>query len=99
MRQFLTICALAVLLGGCATFPELDAVVSTEAKRAEYPNLIPAAGLLARRDQGRLDTTSGEALLSRADRLRARARIIRAITVVDEATRLRIAGRLRRLGG
>lgn len=99
MQQCLTLCFCTVLLAGCANFPELDAVVSEEAKRADYPSLIPAKGLLDLRDQGQLDASSGEQLLSRADRLRARANIIRNITAVDEATRLRIAGRLRRLGG
>jgi len=99
MQQCLTLCLCTVLLAGCASFPELDTVVSEEAKRAAYPSLIPAKGLLDRREQGQLTATSGAQLLARADRLRARARIIRNITAVDEATRLRIAGRLRRLGG
>ena len=99
MRAVLRISAFAAVLAGCTTFPQLDAVVSDEARRADYPRLVPAAGLLAKRSEGRLTETSGEALLARAARLQARARILRNVATIDEETRLRIAARLRRLGG
>ena len=44
-------------------------------------------------------TRRAAALLARAERLQARARILRGITAVNDETRLRIADRLRRLGG
>jgi hypothetical protein len=99
MRHILRVSVLAVLLAGCTTFPELDAVVSEEARRADYPNLVPAEHLLAKRTAWRLSETTGEMLLARAARLKARARILRGISSVDEDTRLRIGSQLRRLGG
>ena len=99
MRQVLIALGFMALLGGCAQFPQLDAAISAEARRAEYPELIPAQGLLDRRETGRITAETGPDLLARADRLRARARILRRITVVDEATRIRLRDRLRRLGG
>ena len=99
MRHILHVSVLAVVLTGCTTFPEVDAVVSEDAKRADYPNLVPAESLLVKRTAWRLNETTGEALLARAARLKARARILRNIPAVDEETRLRIGSQLRRLGG
>ena len=99
MRQFWHPFLIAALLAGCSSFPQLDAVVSDEARRADYPNLIPAERLLAKRDAGRLDENSGRALLARASRLRARARILRSLTEINDEVRLRLAPQLRRLGG
>lgn len=99
MRQVLRVSVLAAALAGCTTFPQVDAVVSDAARRADYPTLVPIEGLLAERTGGRLTASDGETLLARAERLQARARILRNVTTIDEDTRLRIAGRLRRLGG
>lgn len=99
MRHLLWLSLAAALLAGCTDFPQLDAVVTDEARRADYPALIPAEGLLARRELGRLAEADGSLLMARAERLRARAAILRRIEAVDEETRLRISGRLRRLGG
>lgn len=99
MRQMAIALGLLVFVAGCAQFPQLDAVVSEEAKRADYPELIPAQGLLERRQEGRITADTGPALLARADRLRARARLLRQITEVNDATRIRLRDRLRRLGG
>jgi hypothetical protein len=90
---------IATLLGGCAEFPQLDAVISEEARRADYPDLLPSATLLERRELGRLSVTDGNALLARAERLRARARILRRVVTINDDTRRRISGRLNRLGG
>ena len=99
MQQALRFVLIAVLLTGCARFPQLNGVVSEEAQRADYPELIPADRLLAKRSLGRLGENSGKALLARASLLRARARVLRSITEVNDETRLRIAPLLRRLGG
>ena len=88
----------AALLAGCASFPELDAAVTPEARRADYPVLIPTAGVLIRREGARLTAADGEQLQARAANLQARARLLRGV-VIDEETRLRLSGRLRRLGG
>ncbi|MDJ0630027.1 MAG: hypothetical protein QNJ44_17345 [Rhodobacter sp.] len=88
----------ALTLPACATFPDLDAAISPEARRAEYPELIPAEGLLGRRSDGRVTEQDAEILMARAANLRARAALLRGAPI-DEETRLRLAARLRRLGG
>ncbi|MDJ0827259.1 MAG: hypothetical protein QNJ16_17345 [Rhodobacter sp.] len=99
MQPVHTIVLLAALaMPACTTFPDLDAAVSPEARRAEYPELIPAEGLLGRRGDGRLTEQDAEDLLNRAANLTARARLLRGAPI-DEETRLRLSARLRRLGG
>lgn len=95
------VCALVFLtfLGACTDFPQLDAAVSEDAKNAAYPNLVPADTLLEKRQGGRITPQTGPDLIARADRLRARASLIRGIETVDEATRIRLRDRLRALGG
>jgi len=88
----------ALILAGCAQFPDLDAAISAEARRAGYPALIPAEGLLARRGDVRLTEETGRILMQRAANLRARAAILRRISIDDDSRR-RVAGRLHRLGG
>ncbi|KMW58001.1 hypothetical protein AIOL_002969 [Candidatus Rhodobacter oscarellae] len=94
----LTLAAGAVL-AGCAQFPELDAAVSARAKAADYPSLVPADDILAKRREARLSPEDGAALLERAERLRQRGAILRALPVIDEETRRRISARLSSLGG
>ena len=97
------LCALPLLpavalMAACASFPELDAVISEEARRADYPVLVPAQGLLAKRGDGTITEATGAALQARATNLRARAALLRGQPIDDE-TRLRLRARLRRLGG
>jgi len=99
MQRVLYTLVFAVLFTGCTQFPELDAAVSEEAKNADYLDLVPSEQLLNRKHDSRLSEATGDALLARAERLKARARILRNITAVNDETRLRIADRLRRLGG
>ena len=99
MQRFPHILVIAALFAGCTQFPELDAAVSEEAKAADYLDLVPSEQLLNRQHESRLSATTGNSLLARAERLQARARILRSITAVNDETRLRIADRLRRLGG
>jgi type IV pilus biogenesis protein CpaD/CtpE len=86
------------LLASCTTFPQLDAVVTPEAKRAEYPVLVPVDSILVRRGDSTITQATGEALQARAANLRARARLLKGAPI-DEDTRLRLAWRLKRLGG
>lgn len=88
----------AIALAACTDFPQLDAAISEEAKRAEYPVLVPVAGLLVKREEGRITEATGLQLQSRAANLRARANLLRG-QPIDEETRLRLRGSLRRLGG
>ena len=88
----------AALAAGCTSFPELDAAVSPEARRAAYPVLIPTQPVLDRRADVRVTVETGEALERRAANLRARAGLLRG-SVVDDETRRRLSNRLRALGG
>jgi len=97
MRQPLSL-AMLLLLVGCTSFPQLDAVISEQARRADYPVLIPATQLLGKRSDGTVTEQTGATLLARAANLRRRAALLRGQSI-DEATRLRLAPRLRRLGG
>lgn len=98
MRILLASLALAALLPGCTRFPELDAAVSPEARRADYPQLVPIAEVLDRRDLARTTGREGDIVAARAAALRARARLLRGIVVNDE-TRRQLTPRLLRLGG
>ncbi len=98
MRMPLLALTLAALLAGCADFPQLDAEISPEARRAGYPDLVPVSDVLDRRKLARTTGREAGVLSARAANLRARAAMLRGIAV-DEATRLRLAPRLLRLGG
>ncbi len=87
-----------VLLAGCTTFPQLDAAVSPGARIADYPVLVPVDTILVRRSDSTITEATGEALRARAANLRARARLLRGAPV-EEETRLRLARRLKLLGG
>ncbi|MDF0603789.1 hypothetical protein P1J78_24035 [Psychromarinibacter sp. C21-152] len=89
---------LAAVLSGCTRFPELDAAITPEARRAGYPDLVPITEVLDRRDLARTTAREGEIVEARAAALRARARLLRGIAINDD-TRLRLTPRLRRLGG
>lgn len=67
--------------------------------QADYPTLQPLDELLAGTGQGRLTVGGGADLLSRAERLRARAAALRAREVFDAATRARLAALQDRTGG
>lgn len=88
----------ALALPACSQFPQLDAAVSEQARRADYPELIPAGDVLGRRSEGRLTDRDADSLIARAANLRARAALLRGAPI-DEETRLRLAARLKRLGG
>ncbi len=63
---------LAALLAGCAEFPQLDAAISPEARRAPFPTLVPLNEVLDRRGDARLTGAEAGPLKARADRLKAR---------------------------
>lgn len=97
MRPLLPLLA-AALLSACTDFPQLDAAISAEARRADYPALVPANDLLGKRSDGTITEATGLALQARATNLQARARLLRG-QPIDEETRLLLRARLRRLGG
>jgi len=90
--------ATALATAGCNRFPQLEAVISDQARQTDYPVLTPPGGLLAMRDAGRLTENDGQALLRRVNMLRARAALLRGVSI-DDQTRRRLAARLHRLGG
>ena len=99
MRSLMII-AVGIALAACTQFPELDAAVSDRARAADFPKLIPAERIAAKRTAGgRLGEEDGAKLLARADQLRRRGEILRSLPVVDEAARLRFSAVLNRLGG
>ena len=98
MRPVVLILPLCVALSACADWPDLDHAVSPEARRSDYPVLVPLNEVLDRRGLARSDATDGEILAARAANLRARAALLRGVSV-DDDTRLRLTPRLRRLGG
>lgn len=100
IAPFLLICAVptGLFLAGCAEFPELDAAITPEARRAAYPELVPIGEVLDRRKLARTTGREAGMLEARAENLRRRAAMLRGITI-DEETRLRLSPGLDRLGG
>ncbi|MEM1387715.1 MAG: hypothetical protein AAGG54_08905 [Pseudomonadota bacterium] len=85
-------------LAGCADFPDLGKSISPEARRAEFPQLVPIEPLLERRNAARTTGLEADRLEARAAALRARAALLRGITI-DDDTRQRLTPELNRLGG
>ncbi len=70
--------AVALLLGGCATFPELDTVVSAEAERAPFPRILPLEDVMAAaQDRSVNAEDAGTTTAARARALQVRAAILR----------------------
>ncbi|MHC0054910.1 hypothetical protein [Actibacterium sp. D379-3] len=78
------------LLGGCATFPEVDAAMLARGKDIEFPVLVPLESLLDGGAAPRLDAASGPQLAARAAALQARAARLRRDPVLTGAERDRL---------
>ncbi|MBU2980912.1 hypothetical protein KO498_03705 [Lentibacter algarum] len=76
-------------LTACATFPELDATLSDEAKAADFPTLMPINELSAATPAPRITEQSTAALSGRVSALQARAARLRR-SVVDAGTKQRM---------
>lgn len=85
-RVFLT-SVLCLALSGCATVPDLGPLTGTV---GPSPQIEPLDQLIAAAQGSRLTAAMGDALLVRANRLRARAAAMRG-PVQDPATRARLA--------
>lgn len=86
---FVTVAAL--VLTGCAQFPELDQRVTADLDAADYPLLVPVDPLLAAATAGRVDVVQTQSTLEgRVDRLRARAARLRG-SVLSGRERQRLA--------
>jgi hypothetical protein len=77
-------------LAACTDFPALDAAVSRRPDPGPAPDLLPIDTLLSATAGARLDASDGAALAARAERLRARAALMRG-PVLDPETRARLA--------
>ncbi|WP_245306310.1 hypothetical protein [Roseovarius aestuariivivens] len=91
-RRFSRIFAVLLLAGltGCAQFPELDDTFDAEARRAGYPDLVPAETLRADLPQTRIAPQTRTALEVRIAGLRARAARLRG-QVIDRPSRARLS--------
>ncbi|SFR41890.1 hypothetical protein [Litoreibacter janthinus] len=79
------------LLSACtAHLPAIDATISEEARKADYPTLNPLPDLIARSEAGSTIEVETEALAARVARLKARARALKGRSIIDGATRLRL---------
>lgn len=72
--------ALLVLLPACASFPEVDAAESALADTPP-PQLLPTSDILARAAMAGGAEGAGAATAARAARLKARADVLRSMTV------------------
>lgn len=85
---------LCLALIGCATVPDLGPL---PAAVGPTPQILPLDQLIAAAQGGRLTVAMGDALVARANRLRARAAAMRC-PVQDPATRARLAAAIARGG-
>ncbi|MCR9107846.1 hypothetical protein [Marivita sp. XM-24bin2] len=76
------------LLAACTEFPEVDAVLATGERQAEYPALLPFEDLVAQQDS-ELTEVDDDVLIRRAENLRNRANGLRE-PVIDPDTRDRM---------
>lgn len=87
--------AASAALSACSTFPDLDAELSTSARAADYPALLPAETLRAQVATGPIEpreqpiVAQAERIDNRADALRARAASLRG-DVIEEDDRDRL---------
>ncbi|MDQ2089464.1 hypothetical protein [Marimonas arenosa] len=79
----------AVLLTGCATFPELEGTVPAHMERADFPRLVPVEPLMAGATDTQVSPETEAAILARVAQLRARAARLKG-TVVDQGARARM---------
>jgi hypothetical protein len=76
-------------LAACTQFPQIDALPAPGPDMAP-PALLPLEGLLAQAGAPAVAEAAGAALAARAERLRARARLMRG-PVLEPETRARLA--------
>jgi len=81
--------AVAPLLPGCTQFPQLDATLTDEARRAPYPDLVPLSGLQARISDTNTDPGTAPAIEARIAGLKTRAASLSG-SVIDSGTRARM---------
>lgn len=86
---------LAIPLGACTQFPQLDRTIPPGLEQAPFPALVPVEPLLAQATAGRIDPAQTQASLqARLTRLRARAARLRG-SVLSGRERQRLREGLR----
>ncbi|MEO1139976.1 MAG: hypothetical protein AAFW87_11020 [Pseudomonadota bacterium] len=85
----IAVLVLLVTLAGCSQFPELDDNLSSEARAARYPDLVPVEDLRAGLTAPRITDETTTTLEGRVAALRARAARLRG-TVIDRNSRNRL---------
>lgn len=99
MRRAAILLCLGLGLAACSEFPELDGVMSDQARDADYPTLLPFETLFAQAyGPTRLDARSGASLAARADALRRRAEALKRTRLIDPASRRRMQAAVARHG-
>ncbi len=86
------ILAASAILGGCSTFPQLDAAISDEALSADYPTLVPTEELRVAAATGPIvprEPVTAPQIDTRAASLKARAASLRG-DVIDAASKERL---------
>ncbi len=73
----------------CTQFPQLDDAVSTDARDAPYPDLVPVENIQNQVPETQVEPTTVEEVEARAARLKERAQQLRG-PVVDDATHRRM---------
>ena len=90
MRRHITLALFFnAALTACSQFPQLDDTVSTSARNAAYPDLVPVENIQNQVPEARIEATDAMDATARAARLKARAARLKG-AILDDATRQRM---------
>lgn len=87
-RRAVTLAVLAAM-AGCTQFPDLDQSVSPEARKGDFPPLVPVEVLRADAPEQLISDTTTTTLEARVAALRYRANRLRG-TVLNQSARARL---------
>ncbi len=76
MRQALICVLLPIWLCACDQFPQLDAAITDEGRKKDYPKLVPSTHLRAAMDGLRPTEPEDDILMERVQRLRERGKTL-----------------------
>lgn len=95
MRCLPALVLTAALLAGCNDFPQLDDAISTTARNADYPTLLPIDQVISGANDVQITEKTVSALMGRIAALRGRAARLRR-PVIDTRTRARMRAAINR---
>lgn len=95
MRPIPALALTAALLAGCSDFPQLDDVISSSARSADYPALLPIDQLLGGANDTQITDANLANLKGRVAGLQARAARLRR-PVIDARTRAKMRAAINR---